>query len=290
MKETAKRKLRKIYNILFAVCTVAIGLTLISQAWGIFRSVSEKAFSRASVGERLLAISPALIAWFVAFIGSILVNFLMPKPPVLPIKSNVTGSHTLQTYAKRFKKGGQEVAGVSKIRVVRWLLAVIGGIAVTALLLWGISYLFDKTYVVKHSAHIFSSHNAAADRMLSAMPYFVLALVLGFLIITAYEYARAKEISLLKVAFVEEVKKQKSGEKSLLLYEKGVDEEYVTLSEKWERFIQSKAKGFEIGLLSVRIFLLISAIILIILGIHWGGMDLVFEKARSICQQCIGLG
>jgi hypothetical protein len=40
----------------------------------------------------------------------------------------------------------------------------------------------------------------------------------------------------------------------------------------------------------VRIGLFVAAVVLIILGINWGGMDLVFEKARSICQQCIGLG
>ena len=290
MKETAKRKFRKIYNILFAVCTVAIGLTLISQAWGIFRSAPEKAFSRASVGERLLAISPALIAWLVALIGSILVNFLMPKPPVLPIKSNASTSHTLQSFAKRFKKRGEVVQGVAMLRFLRLALRLTGGVFIFVLTVFGGVYLFDKGYVAKHSAPIFSSHNAAADRIISALPYFALALMLGFLISIACEYLRVKEISLLKAAFVEEVKKQKLGKKSLILYEKGVDKEHVTLFEKWEKFVQDKAKGFEIGRLSVRIFLFVSAIVLIILGIHWGGMDLVFEKARSICQQCIGLG
>ena len=86
MKETGKRKLRKIYNVLFAVFTLAVGLVFISQVWGIFRSAPEKAFSRESVGERLMAISPVWIVWILGLIVGEIINALTPKPIPLPLK------------------------------------------------------------------------------------------------------------------------------------------------------------------------------------------------------------
>ena len=290
MKETGKRKLRKIYNVFFAVFTLALGLVFISQVWGIFRSAPEKAFSRESVGARLIAISPVWITWLLGLIGSVVINALTPKSAPLPLKGGKTSAQTLLSFAKRFKKGGKEVAGVAKLRAAR-LAAVLAGFAMVLFALgFGVSYLFNENYVAKHSAHIFTSHRAAADRLVAAMPFFALALLVGFLISITCEHMRAKEIEKLKAAFAEEIIKKKKGETSAILYEKGVDSEYVTLSEKWGIWLASNPKACKIGLLSARIGLFVAAVVLIILGINWGGMDLVFEKARSICQQCIGLG
>lgn len=289
MEERGKIKLRNIYNIAFALLTVAVGLVIISQLWGIFRSAPEKAFSRASVGDRLIAISPVLAVWILGLIGNSILSAITPKP-ALALKGGLSDALALRSMQKRFKQGGKEVAGVKKLRLARLCAALIGGAAIVALFLLSVSYLFDEHYVIKNSAHIFSSHRGAADRLVSAAPWLFLALLVGFLIITVYERARKREIALLKGAFADEIKKKKSGKTSLLLYEKGIDEEYLTLSEKWEKFVQNKAKAFEIGRLAIRIGLFVAAVVLIILGINWGGMDLVFEKARSICQQCIGLG
>lgn len=293
MKETGKRKLRKLYNIIFAVFTVAVGLVIISQVWGIFRSAPEKAFSRASVGDRLIAVSPVLIAWIIGLVGSVLINKFTPKPPVLPLKGGLTSAQTLRSFGKRFKKGGEEVSGVPMLRFLRLAVLLTGGVFVVLSTVYGFIYLFDEGYVVKRSAHIFSSHRGAADRLVSATPWFALAILLVFLISIAREYLRVKEIALLKTAFADEMKKKKLGQLdggSSILYEKGVDKEYRSWTEKVEIFFENKAKAFEIGRLVLRIGLFVSAVILIVLGVNWGGMDLVFEKARSICQQCIGLG
>lgn len=290
MKETGKRKLRKVYNLIFAAFTLAVGLVFISQVWGIFRSASEKAFSRASVGARLLAISPVWIAWLLGLIGSVAINALTPKPASLPLKSGKPSKQVWLSFAKRFKKGGKEVDGVAKLRILRLAARLAGGAVILCALVFGSLYFFDENYVANHSAHIFTAHRAAADRLVAAVPFFALALVVGFLIVITCEHMRAKEIEILKAAFVEEMQKKKKGEVSEILYEKGVDEEYATWTEKWGIWLAKNPNVEKIGLLSVRIGLYVAAVVLIILGINWGGMDLVFEKARSICQQCIGLG
>ena len=295
MRETEKRKLRKIYTISFAVFTAAVGLLIISQVWGIFRSAPEKAFSRASVGNRLIAISPALALWLVALIGNAVVCALTPKRN-LPLKATIDSAVSLQKLQKRFKQGGKGVQGVQKLRSIRLWTTVVGVTAAAFLLGWGVSYLFDKSYTPVRSAHIFTSHGAAADRLVSAAPWLILALVAVFLIFIAREHTRKAETELLKAAFADEMQKKKSAQAdgaahiSAVLYEKGVDEEYVTLSEKYDKFIQSKIKTVEVVRLTVRIALFVAAVVFIVLGIHRGGMDFGFEKARSICQQCIGLG
>ncbi len=290
MKETGKRKLRKIYNVLFAVFTLAVGLVFISQVWGIFRSAPEKAFSRESVGERLMAISPVWIVWILGLIAGEIINALTPKPIPLPLKGGKTSAQNLRSFAKRFKKGGKEVAGVSKLRALRLAVRLVGGAVILFALGFGISYLFNENYVAKHTAHIFTSHRAVADRLVMSMPFFALALLVGFLISITCEHLRVKEVDIFIAVFIEEKQKVKRGENSTLLYEKGVDSEYLTLLEKWRIWLASNPEACKIGLLSVRIGLFVAAVVLIILGINWGGMDLVFEKARSICQQCIGLG
>ena len=290
MKETGKRKIRKVYNLIFAAFTLVVGLVFISQVWGIFRSAPEKPFSRASVGARLLATAPVWIAWLLAWIGSVVVNALTPKPAALPLKGGKTSTQTLHSFAKRFKDGGKCVAGVSKLRKLRWVVRLVGSAVMAFALIFGSLYFFDENYVANHSAHIFTSHRAAADRLVTAMPFFVGALVVGFLISITCEHMRVKEVDLFIAAFIEEKQKIKRGETSALLYEKGVDVEYATLAEKWAMWLAKNPNVSKIGMLSIRLGLFAAAVVLIILGVNWGGMDLVFEKARSICQQCIGLG
>ena len=41
---------------------------------------------------------------------------------------------------------------------------------------------------------------------------------------------------------------------------------------------------------TLRIIILIIAVVMIILGIHNGGLDEVFAKGASICTECVGLG
>ena len=103
------------------------------------------------------------------------------------------------------------------------------------------------------------------------------------------EYTRSKQINLLKAQFAAELKAQKEGkaeetEKCVAPAQK------QTMKMRWETFKSAHPLLFKNGLLYVRIGLCVAAVVLIVLGIEWGGMDLVYEKARSICQQCIGLG
>lgn len=292
MEKTGTEKIRRIYNIVFAVCTVAVGLLLISQVWGIFRSSPQKPYSRASVGERLIAVSPVLILWIVGLIGNTVLSAITPKTPI-SLKGETDSADALKKWQRRFVHSGKEVEGVRKLRVARLLTTIFGGVAILVLLLFGIGYLFDGNYVVKQSAEIFHHHNGAAARLISALPFLAAAILTGFIVSLACEHTRNREIERLKGAFADAMRQKKLGNADAaprILREKDEAGKTLLLSEKWEKFTAEKAKFFSIARLSLRIGLFVAAVVLIVLGVRWGGMDLVFEKARSICQQCIGIG
>lgn len=292
MEKTGKEKIRRIYNIVFAVCTVAVGLLLVSQVWGIFRSSPQKPYSRASVGERLIAISPVLVLWIVGLIGNTVLSAITPKAPI-SLKGETGSADALKKWQRRFVHSGKEVEGVRKLRLARLLTTIFGGVAILTLLLLGVRYLFDGNYVVRQSAAVFHHHNGAAARLISALPFLVAAILTGFIVSLVCDHMRNREIELLKDAFADAMRQKKLGSADAaprILREKGEEGKTLLLSEKWEKFTAEKAKFFSIARLSLRIGLFVAAVVLIVFGVRWGGMDLVFEKARSICQQCIGIG
>lgn len=291
MTESNQKKLLRIYRILFSLTTAVVGLVFILQLWGIYRSQPQHAFSRASIGAALLEILPIVLLWLVCFILNIVCSRLYSQETV-KLKAKINPSTALSAMRKRFVNGGKEVAGVRKTRILRYMVAAVGGIAIVVCLLWGISYLFDKNYVVKHSLAFFKETNGVADRTLSMLPWLLLAAAVAVAVALLEEYLQKRELSLLQAALLDELRRKKAGEtiENPLVLESSANKENNGFKAKWKTFCKTKEKQLKITLWVVRGVLCISAVVLIILGINWGGMSLVFEKARSICQQCIGLG
>ena len=291
MTESNQKKLLRIYRILFSLTTAVVGLVFILQLWGIYRSQPQHAFSRASIGAALLEILPIVLLWLVCFILNIVCSRLYSQESV-KLKAKINPSTALSSMKKRFVNGGKEVAGVRKTRILRYVVAAVGGIAITVCLLWGISYLFDKNYVVKRSLAFFKETNGVADRTLSMLPWLLLAAAVAVAVALLEEYLQKRELSLLQAALLDELRRKKAGEtiENPLVLENGAGRANNGCKEKWKTFCKAKEKQLKIALWVVRGVLCVSAVVLIVLGINWGGMSLVFEKARSICQQCIGLG
>ncbi|MBQ8429062.1 MAG: hypothetical protein IJX30_03085 [Clostridia bacterium] len=291
MTENKTKKLQTLYRIIFSIFTAVVGLLLIIQLWGIYRSAPTHAFSRASIAKAVGEISVTLWLWIVCLFLNIVISRLYPQEPV-KLKGGADTALLLAAMRKRFKENGKGVAGVKKQRLLRLVTRLVGGVLILFTSVWALSYLFDKDYVVKRSLAFFSSHNGIADRALSMLPWLAAAILVGIACAYVIEYTNRKELALLKAAFAEEFRLKKQGNtdgKSLLL-DKGEEACDNSLQAKWARFYQSKSKQFTIALWALRGALFVSAIVLIILGVEWGGMDLILGKAREVCQQCIGLG
>lgn len=282
MTERNQKKLLTIYRIIFSMATVCLGAALLAQLWGIYHSQPQHAFSRASVGSALKEILPVILLWFACFILNIVLTRIYPQEKT-KLKASVDLALSLSAMRNRFVNGGKGVTGVQKLRILRYVVLAVGGIAIAFCGLWGISYLFDKNYVAKHSLAFFKETNAVADRTLSMLPWLMAAALVAVAVALVEEYLQKRELSLLQTALVNELRRKKAREtiENPLVLE--------SVASKTSRPVKGKEKGNTV-LWIVRGALCISAVVLIILGIHWDGMALVFEKARSICQQCIGLG
>ena len=285
MAERKQKQVLTIYRIIFSVATICLGIVMLVQLWGIYNSQPAHAFSRASVGAALKEILPVILLWFACLILNIVLSNVYPQEKT-KLKGKVDVSVTLATLKKRFISGGKGVAGVKKLRILRYAVAAASGIAIAVCLGWGVSYLFDKNYEVKHTLAFFTETNGVADRALAMLPWLLGAAMLSVVMALMEEYFQKRELALLQAALVDELRRKKAGEEieNPVLVAKGEVEE----PSKWKGYLQCLQSPKLLWI--VRGVLCISAVVLIILGINWGGMSLVFEKARSICQQCIGLG
>ena len=282
-----KQKISQIYGIVFSVLTVVVGAVIILQLWGIYKSAPRKAFTRAKVAESLREIAPILWAWAIALIGNIVLGVLAQTQPKL--KGGASSEISLARWRERVSGENKEVRA---LQIMRCVVYAVGGILIAAACIVAVSYLLDANYQPRFQANIFVIHNAAADRIVAMLPWAAAAITVGLLMSYIGEYTRNKQIALLKAQYASELKAQKEGkdEKVENPVAPAQKSQKQTLKTRWETFKSAHPMRFKNGLLYVRIGLCLAAVVLIILGVEWGGMDLVYEKARSICQQCIGLG
>ena len=292
MEEKKKNKIRSVYGIVFSALTVIVGIAIIVQLWRIYGSAPRKAFSRAKIAESFNQIAPLVWLWVLSLVGNAVLAFLCPVS-CGKLKGGMDITVSLSGWRGRFVDEGKDLPKVRALRSIRLAACIVGGILITIAAIFGASYLFDTDYQPRFSAAIFTVHNAAADRLFAMFPWLLAAVVTGILVAYICERTRAKEIDVLKEEFAAQAKRKKSGEAEPSC----PDEKTVACVAKkrerkaaWENFKKDKQKGLQIAVLAIRVGLLVAGVVLIILGIQWGGMDLVYEKARSICQQCIGLG
>ena len=286
MKERNQKQLLTIYRIIFSIATVCLGIVMLVELWGIYHSQPAHAFSRASVGAALKEMLPILLLWVACWILNMVLTRLYPQEKS-KLKATPDLSVTLSTMKKRFVNGGKGVAGMKGLRTIRRVTSVVGRVLIAVCLAWGVSYLFDKNYQVKHSLAFFKETNGVADRTLSMLPWLLAAAAIAVSVALIEEYLQKRELALLQAAMVEELLRKKAGEK--------IENPILLTASEMQKNKDEKAKGKQSSqstkiIWVVRGVLCVSALVLIVLGIEWGGMSLVFEKARSICQQCIGLG
>lgn len=290
MTDNKLTKLQTLYRILFSLTTAVVGLVFIMQLWGIYHSAPIHAFSRASIAKAFREISVLVWLWFVCFFLNIVISYVIPQEPA-KLKGKADTAVLLTAMKKRFKENGKGVEGVQKQRIFRYVTLAVGLALIVFAALWAVSYLFDKNYEVNYTLEIFKSHNGLAARLISMTPWLLLGLLVGIAASFLVEYTRKKELSLLKAALADELRRKKAGEifPSMLL-EKGEEPVDNSVKAKWLAFCGKHEKGFARGLWILRGALCVIAIVSIILGIQWGGMDNVLSKARELCTQCIGLG
>ncbi len=278
MTERTLRKWKTVYGICLAGLTVLVGLLFILQVWAIFFSAEKSPFTYAIIGEKLMQILAPVLIWVLGVIGGGVLAVLHPDE-----KEKLKGYVSPRVALARLKgrlpadKGGMALLKRTKVLcILVWSMAGLACVAAATAIL---SILFDQTYAPVLKGEFFTGHGAAADRLVNCSIYLVSCTLTCIMAVFADDVLVKKETAFVKAQIAENVKqgiKPVKAEKKATVYEI-ILEKYPVFRSKWWK------QGLQIGLCAV-------GIVLFVIGIANGGMSDIFEKARNICTQCIGLG
>ena len=279
MSKTAIKKFTFIYGICLMVLTIVVGALFITQTWAIFASKPASAFTREIIQEKFMEIAVPVWLWVGAVVVGGVLGMAFPQEEPQP-KAYISVSANLQRLKSRLPKNEGGMVEVNRESLSRIIVCAVCVACCLIATIISFIYLLNKNYVPNFTAEFFTSHGGAADRLLSVLPWTVGALLLCVLAWTYHTYSVKKETRLVKEKIAENARKGvKFGkvEKTPSFFEK-LCVKYPILKSKWWKY------GLQIGLG-------VLGIVLVIIGIcnHGVAYD-VFDKARKICTQCIGLG
>ena len=269
-------KLKLAYGIALSALTALVGGLFVLQVWAIFFSADRSPFTYAIIGEKFLQILAPVCLWVLGVIGGAVIPKLYPDEPQ-PLKGYVSPRTTLYRLKARLPLGS-----MSALKREKWLKAIVwsaAGIACVGALTAMFAILFDPAYEPLTSAEFMLSHDCIADRLVRICIFVAECVLTCLIAVFTDDYIVKYETKWVKEQLAENAKKgikPQKAEKRKTLWERLLDA-YPVLKSKWWK------QGLQIGLCGV-------GVALVIVGIFNGGMGDVFEKARNICTQCIGLG
>lgn len=278
MTEQGIRKLKLVYGIVLSALTVIVGGLFIWQVWAIFFSADRSPFTYAIIGEKFLQILAPVCLWVLGVIGGAVIAKLYPDEEK-PLKGYISPRATLSRLKTRLPQNEGGMSAMKRKKRLKIILWSAVGVAYFGTALTVFAILFDPAYEPLTNAEFLLSHNCVADRLVRICIYLANCILLGILAVFTDESFVKQETKLVKAQLAENAKqgiKPQKAEKKKTLWERLL-EKYPVLQSKWWK------QGLQIGLCVV-------GVTLFIVGIVNGGMGDVFEKARNICTQCIGLG
>jgi hypothetical protein len=258
--------------------TAIVGALFILQAWSIFLSGENSPYTAEIIHEKFRQIAIPFWFWVAAVIFGGVLAYRFPEEEKIgkaqaDLRKNL---YHLKGRLPQNEGGRYALNKENRFRIV--VLAV----CIALCVLFGIIallYLLNKNYTPLFSAEIFTENNGAADRLVRGLPWCLAALIVGMIAVELIKRSLKRETAAVKKQIAENAKKgvkpaqaQKKNSvwKTLCL-------KYPVLTSKWWKI------GLQAGLC-------VLALVLIVVGICNGGMLDVYDKARKICTQCIGLG
>ncbi len=278
MTEQKIRKIKLAYGIGMSALTVIVGALFILQVWSIFFSAEQSPFTPAIIGEKFLQILAPICLWALAIIGGGVLGMIYPDEKKT-LKGYIEPRKTLALLKSRLPQSEGGMSALKReniLRIVVWCAA--GGACVTALIAT-VTLLLDTQYVPLLEGAFFVDHGGVVDRLIRIALYSSTAFLTCLMAVLMDDYVVKHETQLVKARIAENAKqgvKPIKAERKPTLFESIVAKYPVLRSERWKQ-------GVQIGLCAL-------GVTFVIIGIVNGGMMDVFEKARNICTQCIGLG
>lgn len=271
MTKKTIEKIRRIYGICLAAMSIVVGILLIVQAWSIFLSGEKNPYTVASVTIHFKKISPFVWGWVAMSLISVVLSIAFPdkKEKVAAYVDVKLTFKRLQARLPKTQDGMQEVEKQNFFQIVAWSVCAVLCVVAAVAIGWT---LLETSYTPRFETEFFAGHGAVADRLVRILPWIFAALAVYACALYFEERSVKKQTELVKAKFVENAKQGVQAIKK---------EEKSTKTYFWQ------TKKFVFW---VRIGICVVGVALFVVGIFNGGMADVYEKAKNICTQCIGLG
>ena len=281
MTKNERRKFWFVYGTLLSVLTLVVGVLFIVQVWAIFRSAPDDPFTTSIIKEKFSKIAVFVWMWVAAVVAGGVLSVCLPEEEVRP-KAYTDVKKTLTRLKKVWAADESDLEVLRKKRYVRYIVyGAVGAICLAVIVLCSV-WLFNTAYNPSHDSVFFTEHGAVADRLLKMLPWLMLGMVAWAAAVVFHTISLRKE-----TAFVKSRIAASKGKPRAAITQPTEEKKFPCKWKcKWKLSIKNPAKlvfWLRIGLCAV-------AVVLIVIGIANGGMIDVYEKAKNICTQCIGLG
>ena len=274
MTKSKKRIFWLIYGTALTLFTLLLGTLFIVQVWSIFHSAPDNPFTVSIIKEKFSEIAVFVWLWIaIVAIGGVL-SYAFPESETRP-KAYVSVEQTLSRLKGVWAAEDADLQSLRKKSYIRYAVygvVVAMFVAVTTLcLVW----LFDTAYTPAHDSTFFTEHGAVADRLFKMMPWLLVAMVVWAAAVIFRALSLQEEASYVKAQIAAGKRKPREAQTSA----KAAPKKCV-LTTKQRQWL----------MLGLRVSLCAVAVVLLIVGVLNDGMIDVYEKAKNICTQCIGLG
>lgn len=254
MSEKTIRTVRTVYGCVLSALLILTGLCFILSALSIYYGGGENPYTPEAIEERFSMIAIPVWITLGAILGGIVLHLIFPSQK----KREVPISHKRDLLIRRFEKKNTD----------------------------------DPTYreVAKkeHTKRLYFRLLAAGISLLSALPFFLYALNPQ-----SYRYPQYNEsvIGAMPTLLLCSVLLALSVAVCSHLCDRSYQRQLRALSALPAKAENATAPQKKVPILwTVRVLLLLAALLLLVLGIAGGGMADVLSKAINICTECIGLG
>lgn len=274
MTKSKKRIFWLIYGTALTLLTLLLGTLFIVQVWSIFHSAPDNPFTVSIIKEKFSKIALFVWLWIaVVAIGGVL-SYAFPETKVRP-KAYVSVETTLTRLKGVWAAEDADLQVLRKKSYFRYaaygVVAAMFVAATTLCLIW----LFSNSYTPVHDSAFFTEHGAVADRLFKMMPWLLVAMVVWAAAVIFRTFSLQDEAAYVKAQISAGKRKPREAQAKAK-----TESKKCVLTTKQRKWI----------VLGLRVVLCAVAVVFLIVGVSNGGMIDVYEKAKNICTQCIGLG
>lgn len=235
MAENRGRLLKTVYGICFSALTLVVGVLVIRQAWSVYRSAPQNAYTPANIAAHFSEIAVAVWCWVGALVGNILLSCVFPEPKERP-KAFLNARERLDKMKLRLDSESA-LLRTNAYDVLRGVFYGIGIFLCVVVTVVCLRCLFDEGYSPNLQSQFFTEHGAVADRLVRIAPWIGAATLFVVAAALFDVYCTEEETRKVQGELTRNAKKRKAGN--------GERADKTELSKALEKAVSASASGTE---------------------------------------------